>query len=233
MGSNSNRQGEQMNDDQSIDVLEQEVSHQPQDEVQEQAHQEPAESKQDRNWREMRKKLEYYEAKLADLEQKHQPKQVEEEEIALNDDDIVTAKDVKKLAKKMAKELYQQERARLDAETAEDRLRSKFADFDDVVSEDNVKKLLKEEPELAKVLKATADPFAKGVAAYRYIRMMERANPEAVDKQVIRQNLAKPRSTTSIKESGLDHVEEFASGRLSADMRRKLYEEMRSSQGRS
>lgn len=223
-----------MNEDQPIDVLDQhEVSHQPQEQVQEQRHQEPAESKQDRNWRQMREKLDYYEQKFAELEQKTQPKQVEEEDIAINDDDIVTAKDVKKLAKKMAKELYQQERARLDAETAEDRLRSKYSDFDDVVNEDNVKKLLKEEPELAKVLKATADPFAKGVAAYRYIRMMERANPEAVDKQAIRQNLAKPRSTTSIKDSGLDHVEEFANGRLTADVRRKLYEEMRNSQGRS
>ena len=101
------------------------------------------------------------------------------------------------------------------------------------LNEDNVKKLLREEPELAKVLKSTADPYAKGVAAYRYIRLMERANPEAVDKQVIRQNLAKPRTTTSIKDSGLDHVEEFASGRLTAEMRRNLYEEMRASQGRS
>lgn len=222
-----------MNDEPINDVLEQEAPHQPQEQIQEQAQLEPVESKQDRNWREMRKKLEYYEQKLADLEQRSQPKAAEEEEIALSDDDIVTAKDVKKLAKKMAKELYVQERAKLEAETAEDRLRSKYSDFDDVVNEDNVKKLLKEEPELAKVLKATADPYAKGVAAYRYIRMMEGATPHTVDKQVIRQNLSKPRTTTSIKDSGLDHVEEFANGRLTADMRRKLYEEMRSAQGRS
>lgn len=222
-----------MNDDQPIDVLEQEASHQPQEIIQEQAQQQPVESKQDRNWREMRQKLEHYEKKLADLEQKNQPKAVEEEELNLSDDDIVTAKDVKKLAKKMAREIIAQDRMRYEADTAEDRLRTKYSDFDEVVNEDNVKKLLREEPELAKVLKSTADPYAKGVAAYRYIRLMERANPEAVDKQVIRQNLAKPRTTTSIKDSGLDHVEEFASGRLTAEMRRKLYEEMRASQGRS
>lgn len=222
-----------MNEDQPIDVLEQEASHQPQEIIQEQAQQQPVESKQDRNWREMRQKLEHYEKKLADLEQKNQPKAVEEEELNLSDDDIVTAKDVKKLAKKMAREIVAQDRMRYEADTAEDRLRTKYSDFDEVVNEDNVKKLLREEPELAKVLKSTADPYAKGVAAYRYIRLMERANPEAVDKQVIRQNLAKPRTTTSIKDSGLDHVEEFASGRLTAEMRRKLYEEMRASQGRS
>lgn len=222
-----------MNEDQPIDVLEQEASHQPQETIQEQAQQQPVESKQDRNWREMRQKLEHYEKKLADLEQKNQPKAVEEEELNLSDDDIVTAKDVKKLAKKMAREIIAQDRMRYEADTAEDRLRTKYSDFDEVVNEDNVKKLLREEPELAKVLKSTADPYAKGVAAYRYIRLMERANPEAVDKQVIRQNLAKPRTTTSIKDSGLDHVEEFASGRLTAEMRRKLYEEMRASQGRS
>lgn len=222
-----------MNEDQPIDVLEQEASHQPQETIQEQAQQQPVESKQDRNWREMRQKLEHYEKKLADLEQKNQPKAVEEEELNLSDDDIVTAKDVKKLAKKMAREIVAQDRMRYEADTAEDRLRTKYSDFDEVVNEDNVKKLLREEPELAKVLKSTADPYAKGVAAYRYIRLMERANPEAVDKQVIRQNLAKPRTTTSIKDSGLDHVEEFASGRLTAEMRRKLYEEMRASQGRS
>ena len=222
-----------MNDDQPIDVLEQEASHQPQEIIQEQAQQQPVESKQDRNWREMRQKLEHYEKKLADLEHKNQPKAVEEEELNLSDDDIVTAKDVKKLAKKMAREIVAQDRMRYEADTAEDRLRTKYSDFDEVVNEDNVKKLLREEPELAKVLKSTADPYAKGVAAYRYIRLMERANPEAVDKQVIRQNLAKPRTTTSIKDSGLDHVEEFASGRLTAEMRRKLYEEMRASQGRS
>ena len=222
-----------MNEDQPIDVLEQEASHQPQETIQEQAQQQPAESKQDRNWREMRQKLEHYEKKLADLEQKNQPKAVEEEELNLSDDDIVTAKDVKKLAKKMAREIVAQDRMRYEADTAEDRLRTKYSDFDEVVNEDNVKKLLREEPELAKVLRSTADPYAKGVAAYRYIRLMERANPEAVDKQVIRQNLAKPRTTTSIKDSGLDHVEEFASGRLTAEMRRNLYEEMRASQGRS
>jgi len=222
-----------MNEDQPIDVLEQEASHQPQELIQEQAQQQPVESKQDRNWREMRQKLEHYEKKLADLEQKNQPKAVEEEELNLSDDDIVTAKDVKKLAKKMAREIVAQDRMRYEADTAEDRLRTKYSDFDEVVNEDNVKKLLREEPELAKVLKSTADPYAKGVAAYRYIRLMERANPEAVDKQVIRQNLAKPRTTTSIKDSGLDHVEEFASGRLTAEMRRNLYEEMRASQGRS
>ena len=222
-----------MNEDQPIDVLEQEASHQPQEPIQSEAQQQPVESKQDRNWREMRQKLEHYEKKLADLEQKNQPKAVEEEDINLSDDDIVTAKDVKKLAKKMAKEIVAQDRMRYEADTAEDRLRTKYSDFDEVVNEDNVKKLLREEPELAKVLKSTADPYAKGVAAYRYIRMMERANPEAVDKQVIRQNLAKPRTTTSIKDSGLDHVDEFASGRLTAEMRRKLYEEMRASQGRS
>jgi hypothetical protein len=224
-----------MNDEQPIDVLEEEVSHQPQ-EVQEPTQEaQVQESKQDRNWREMRKKLEYYEQRLEDFEKKQpsapQPQQ-EEEELSLADDDIVTAKDVKKLAKKMAKELYQQERMRYEAETAEDRLRSKYSDFDDVVSEENVRKLIKDEPELAKVLRATSDPYAKGVAAYRYIRTMERANPEQVDKQTIRQNLQKPRTTSSIKESGLDHAEEFASGRMTTEMRQKLYEEMRASQGR-
>lgn len=226
-----------MNDEQPIDVLEQEVSHQPQ-EVQEPTQEaQVQESKQDRNWREMRKKLEYYEQRLEDFEKRqpsapaHQPQQ-EEEELSLADDDIVTAKDVKKLAKKMAKELYQQERMRYEAETAEDRLRSKYSDYDDVVNENNVRKLIKDEPELAKVLRATSDPYAKGVAVYRYIRTMERANPEHVDKETIRQNLQKPRTTSSIKESGLDHAEEFASGRMTAEMRQKLYEEMRASQGR-
>ena len=226
-----------MNDEEPIDVLEQEVSHQPQ-EVQEPTQEaQVQESKQDRNWREMRKKLEYYEQRLEDFEKRQPPAvsrqpQPEEEDVALADDDIVTAKDVKLLAKKMAKELYQQERVKFEAETAEDRLRSKFTDFDDVVGEENVRKLIKDEPELAKVLRATSDPYAKGVAAYRYIRMMDRANPEQVDKQTIRQNLQKPRTTSSLKESGLDHAEEFASGRMTTEMRQKLYEEMRASQGR-
>ena len=113
-----------------------------------------------------------------------------------------------------------------------ERLRSRYSDFEEVVSEENVRKLIKDEPELAKVLRATSDPYAKGVAAYRYIRMMYRANPEQVDKQAIRQNLQKPRTTSSLKESGLDHAEEFASGRMTTEMRQKLYEEMRASQGR-
>lgn len=222
-----------MDEHQPIDVLEQtEVSHQPQEEVHEQTQDAPRESKQDRNWREMRKKLDYYEEKLAELEARNKPQVPEEPELNISDDEFVTAKDAKKLAKKMAEELYRQERQRLEAETAEDRLRSKYADFDEVVTEENVKQLLRTEPELAKVLRATSDPFAKGVAAYRYIQMMERANPHAVDKQVIRQNLSKPKTTTSIKDSGLDHAEEFASGRMTHEMRQKLYQEMREAQGR-
>jgi hypothetical protein len=226
-----------MDSDEPIDVIEQmEAPHQPQEEAHEESAQDKPiqESKQDRNWREMRKKLESYERELAELKDRQKPQAVEEEESDLNlhDDDVVTVKDVKKLATKLAKNLYEQEKKKTLAETAEDRLRSKYNDFDEVVSEENVKKLLKEEPELAQVLKATADPFAKGVAAYRYIRMMERANPETVDKQAVRQNLSKPRTTTSIKDSGLDHVEEFASGRMTHDMRQKLYQEMRDAQGR-
>lgn len=224
-----------MDENQPIDVLEQhpEVSHQPQEEIHDHAQETPKESKQERNWREMRKKLDYYEEKLAELEARNKPQEEEEPELSIADDEFVTAKDAKKLAKKMAEELYRKERQRLEAETAEDRLRSKYVDFDEVVTEDNVKQLLKNEPELAKVLRATTDPYAKGVAAYRYIQMMERANPHAVDKQVIRQNLSKPKTTTSIKDSGLDHAEEFASGRMTREMRQKLYQEMREAQGRS
>lgn len=225
-----------MDDQQIDDVLDNnlEASHQPQDAVQNETHEETPvqqESKQDRNWKEVRRKLEYYEQKIAELESKNSPIQAdpvqEEEDVQVADDDYVTAKDVKKLAKKMAREMVMQEKQKLEAETAEERLRSKFADFEDIVSEENVKKLIKQEPELAKVLRATADPYAKGVAAYRYIQLMERANPAAVDKQVVRQNLSKPKSTSSIRDSGLDFADEFGSGRLSEEMKRKLAEEMR------
>lgn len=218
--------------DHPIDVLQEEVvDRQPQDPIQEPAQEAQVESKQDRNWREMRKKLEYYEQRLEEFEKKSSKVEAEEE-LNISDDDIVTAKDVKKLAKKMAKELYEQEKVRFQAETAEERLRSKYSDFDDVVSEENVRKLIKQEPELAKVLRSTSDPFAKGVAAYKYIRAMEKDSPAYVEKQTIRQNLQKPKTTTALRESGLDHAEEFASGRMSHEMRQKLYEEMRAAQGR-
>lgn len=146
------------------------------------------ESRQDRNWREMRRKeqmlqeeLKKRDAMLDLLLQKQQNQtqhqQVQEEE-DFPDEEYTSGGHVKRIAGKAIKPLEQKildlERKIAQQEQKElvSGLRSKYPDFDDIVNIETLELLETKEPELAAVIADIKDPYKMGIQSYKYIKAL-------------------------------------------------------------
>lgn len=210
---------------------EQEVANpeQEQTSVAEEAAQEPVktieEDPQERNWRNARLKLQEQSQEIQYLKQKleeiHKPKDPEPE-VDLTDDDFVRGHHLKKKLEMMEKALLKNE-----ANTAIDRARAKFNDFDQVVSVENVELLKQNDPELAISLKALAsDPYAQALATYKLLKRSDYSQQvqNMENKQRIEKNLKKPPSSNSV--APLAEANRFANG-LTPDLKKALQKEMK------
>ena len=192
----------------------------------------------DYNWSEARRKLDQLEREnreqrelLHQMQAQQTPKPIDE--IAgLDDDDIITVKQhrssVSKIARQVAEEVVRQR----DAATVDDRLRSKFSDYDQVVSVDNIETLQKNDPELAQSLKMLADdPYKQSVAAYKLLKNMGYGPsvnnaPTTFEKKKASDNLQKPVSINAVsKQSAIGNMSMFENG-LTKDLKDKLYQQM-------
>lgn len=147
-----------------------------------------------------------------------------EEDLELGDEDLVEGKHVKKLYSKIEKMIKER-----DSVTTEDRLRSKFSDFDQVVSRENIEKLKHNEPEIYASLVSGSDLYAKGVSAYKTLRALniyEEDPSSFMNKEKAHKNHNKPVSTQSIKGHGAIHeANAFANG-LTPELKKQLVKEM-------
>ncbi len=191
---------------------------------------------QDRNWREVRQLLKETNQTVEELKnrnyaleererQRSQPPEVEEE-VDLSDDDISTVGMTKKLLRKQSEKIDQlvQEMKQREALTVEDRLRSKFSDYDAVVNKENLKSLFATAPELVKMLKASQDdPYEQAMGAYK---LMKKFGVTSEDSAKLRENQTKPRSVNSVGQtSALSQANAFSRG-LTPDLRKQLLQEM-------
>lgn len=174
----------------------------------------------ERENRELRK---YFES-----QSKPQPKveQPEEDDFGVDDDDLVEGKVVKKLYSeiKNLRKTYEQEKLA----TIPDRLRSKYSDFDQVVSVENIEKLKQTEPELYASITSGNDLYAKGVSAYKTLKAMGivKEDPYVSQKEQVHKNQTRPVSTQAIKGQGaLADANIFAKG-LTPELRKQLQQEM-------
>lgn len=154
------------------------------------------------------------------------PAEEPEEDFGVEDEDLVEGKVVKKLFKeiKNLRTTYEQEKLA----TIPDRLRSKFPDFDQVVSVENVEKLKQTEPELYASITSGKDLYAKGVSAYKTLRAMGivKDDPYMDQKEQVQKNQSRPVSTQAIKGQGaLADANIFAKG-LTPELRKQLQKEM-------
>lgn len=147
-------------------------------------------SEQERNWRDIRrrnaeleKKLkmqeEMLQAVIPRMAQQPPPPQVVDELDNVSDDDYIPAGKVKKLIKKaeeradkiahdaVNKVLHEREKSQFA-----EKLRSKYNDFDDVVNPETIELLEQQEPELAKSIAASGDPYSMGLQSYKLIKSM-------------------------------------------------------------
>jgi hypothetical protein len=190
------------------------------------------------NWRQMerrQKELEQQNRELIDaLKGKLQPQvpvQTEDDSLPnLSPDDIPEWKHVKKSldsferkAERIAEEkvkriLAEQEKAKLPAT-----VRGKFSDFDQVVTQERIEKLEKENPELAEAFTKAADPYT---ATYSYLKALylpKSQDPVAMEEaQKILENAKKPKSSNAAGAQGaLKNASAFAK-----KSKEQLYKEM-------
>jgi hypothetical protein len=198
--------------------------------------QEPLISDQEHNWREARRKMQDLERRAEEQQelisrlQNQQSQPVEEDDLAkLADDDIVTAKQARRLAENMARQVADEAIREREASTVDERLKNRFPDFDDVVTRDNIETLKSQDPELAMSLYALAqDPYAQAVAAYKLLKKqgigdMAKSQPQ---KAKALENSRKPVSVQSVtKSSAIGEVHKFENG-LTPELRKELWKEM-------
>jgi hypothetical protein len=191
---------------------------------------------QDRNWKETRRKMQELERKAKEQEElisqlRGPQKAPETDELdKLGDEDIVTKGQAKKLAAKMAEEIAQKVIRERENATVEDRLNSKFQDFSQVVTRENIELLKETEPELAMSLAQNTDQYSQGIAAYKLLKRLgigeEVAKEPVKEKQKAIANSQKPLSVNAVtKTSAIGNAHMFENG-LTPELKKSLWEEM-------
>jgi len=143
-------------------------------------------------------------------------------------DDLVEYKDVQRLLKERDEE-NKRYRAQAEAATTEARLRSKFTDFDSVVSPENISMLNSMEPELAESIGSNPNMYNKAIAAYKAIKRLAPKDTYTEEKDRVVRNVAKPRPSNAASPKGSDSplskANAFGRG-LSDEQKKAIYQEM-------
>lgn len=207
------------------------------DERQEEAKDSPPPQRKDveYNWAEARRKMQELERRSQEQEEliarlSNKPAAPEEDELAkLSEDDILTVAQARKLATKMARQVAHEAIKEREAATVEERLQSKFPDYDQVVTRENVEILKQQEPELAQSLMRLADdPFAQAKAAYRLIKTLGVKTDPSPGPEVkkARENASKPVSVNAVtRNSAIGNASLFENG-LTPELKKQLWSEM-------
>lgn len=169
---------------------------------------EPQKGSKEYNFAQLRQKNEELERRVNELVRKEQEKNAPQPQIEeqLFDDDILTVKQADKRAEKIAQEivnkvLVERERAKLPEQT-----RTKFNDFDEIMTEENIKKLEIDEPGLADACTKASNPWE---ATYKILKkfvlpQQEVKNTKSDEK--MKENLSKPVSVNSVGRGPLQNA---------------------------
>lgn len=152
----------------------------------------------------------------------------------VEDDALVEGKHLSKVDKKIKKleQQLQQYQQQSVLSATEIRLKTQYADFDSVVSADNIQVLRTQYPELAESINSNQDIYSKAVSAYTMIKKLGIAQvPDTYiqDKIQAQKNAAKPRPLASVApqqgDSPLSRANAFANG-LTPELQKQLLKEM-------
>lgn len=162
-----------------------------------------------------------------------------DEDLKFDPDDFAEGKHLNKVVnkiKKMEQQLnnYNQQSAMLKTEA---KIKSKYNDFDDVVTRENLEILSAREPEIAQGLNANPDLYSKAITAYTMIKNLKIYSPDKIrhskEQQIINkkidENLNKPRVAASVapqeSDSPLSHANRF-SEKMTEEERLRIYKQM-------
>lgn len=188
------------------------------------------EDMQEKNWRAARSQMADQQRHIQTLQQELElvrkaqaPKEPEEE--FLTDSERRLNEKIKMLDQKL-----KQNEAK-NADYVVERLKSKYADFDDVVNAENITYLQTNNAALAKALASLqGDPYEQGIAAYDVLRKTEwyQQRHTMQDKAKLDQNVKKPMSVQAVRKQGaLSEANSFANG-LTPELKKSLLAEMAS-----
>jgi len=127
-------------------------------------------------------------------------------DIGISDDDYVEGRQLKNVTKsvKQLESEVQQWKQHSEEITAELKLNSEFSDFNDVVTADNVKALVKKHPELRSSVQGNAPLYSRGKATYKLIKkFMGEKTQQKVNKnnqKKVQNNIGKPVSSSAVKD---------------------------------
>lgn len=182
----------------------------------------------------MQQMLEYQKS-----QQQQQPKQPESPPVDddinfdIDEDGLVEGRYVKKVTNKiknLEKQLKNYE-SQAQQQSTEAKIKSQYPDFDKVVSEENVRMLNDQFPEIASSLRDTSDLYSKAVSAYNIMKRfgIHKDDPHSQDRIKALRNTQKPKPVTSISpqqgDSPLSKANAFANG-LTEDLKAQLRREM-------
>ena len=110
------------------------------------------------------------------------------------------------------------------------RLKRKYSDFDEVVSQENLAKLKEIDPETADTIAhSRSSPYTRGASAYKRIKELNLIDKHEDNRARAETNVSKPRPLNSVSpqsgDSPLSMANAFSNG-LTKDVKKQLWREM-------
>ena len=219
------------------------------------------ETKQERNWRELRKKEQDAQlvareasekvrvqqeliqnlllSQQAQTQQAQTPTEVDEFE-SIPDDEYLSKAQSRKMHQKDARAIAREEFQRLEKERDNknfmSRLKDLYPDFDDVVNSETIAKFDKEKPKLAKTIASLKDPYDIGLQTYEFMKAMNSSDPSKErHAREVEKNIEKNEKSIQSPQAYNKRpmAQAFSTANMSKDEKSKLYEEMMGHAGKS
>ena len=183
----------------------------------------------EKNWRETRQALREQQQLIKELksqlESRRESPKEEDPLASLAQDDVLTRSQAERLAEIKARQIVEETMKKQHNDTAEERIRQRYPDFDDVLTNQNIEYLRKNRPNLVKSVLANSDPYAQAEAAYELAKAFCPQNDESRENmKKIEENKQKPISSNAVKKSSaLDNAHAYTSDRVLGKEGRDFY----------
>jgi len=168
---------------------------------------EPDAGTKEYNWRRMEQKVQELERKNYEMSQaiqeKTSPPQEEPDELSqLQKDDIVTYGQVDKLAERRARQIVADELAKREKEALPSRVKEQYKDYEQVVTNENIEKLVKERPAWETTIRNDPNPYEAAYVLIKQASFYKENVENQQNKERIASNSQKPISSNTIGSSG-------------------------------
>ncbi len=221
-----------MENNEKNDVIEQEIvepgkpesSQNDQPEVAEKP-EEPSVGSKEYNWRQMEEKhkleREKDQRRIWELEQEKErlakEREQKNEELKLEKDDLITYGQVDELVEKRAaakaRVIFQEEFQKQEKAKQPLAAKQKYPDFEKVVTQENIDKLTKEDPELDSLIMHAKNPYERVYKEIKRSQFYKATQENKESKQKIEENSKKPVSSNSFgKQRPLSYANDYAKG---------------------